>query len=471
MENSKLLELLRTFKARDLRRLEQYLASPLFNSQEKLQHFFGVVRDTGPEFAGKAVEKAAIWKKYAPNEPYDEKEMGYLMSFLAQAAENYIALDRFEREPMAAHTFRMEYFLNNGLEKHYRAEQRKAEKCLEEAPYRDSDWADQAWRLSKMEVSSFYRNHSRTIDTRIQQASAHLDAYYFAEKLILSCELLNQQSILSAEVNPEMVKEWAEFLTVHAPTSNPEIQLRLCILQILQDPSDKATFQQLLRLMPGTPSFLPSEKVRGVYLYAQNHCIRQIKNGNTAYLNEMFEISRQSIEIGLIYDHDSDQINPWNFKNIVSTALKLGHYDWTEQFIQKYQEGLPPEFRQSAIAYNMAHLNFHRKQYEKALKSLLDVEFSDIFYALDTRKLQLMIYFERQDAEPLLSLISSFKVFLRRNNLISASNRQAYKNFVDWVARIFRETEKNNPQLAQFIPLIHQTTPLVDADWLEKQCS
>lgn len=468
MENSKLLELLRTFKPRDLRRLEQYLESPLHNTQEKLLHFYRVIREESPAFAGEGVEKQAIWGKYAPTEAFDEKELGYLMSFLAQAAEHYLALDRFEKEPMMAHTYRMEYFLNNGLEKHYRAEHRKAEKWLEEAPYRDSDWADHAWRLSNMEVKSFYRNHSRTLDNRIQQASEHLDAYYFAEKLILSCELLNLQSILSAEVNQEMVRDWAEFLTEHAPKSNPEIQLRLCILQILQDPTHKDAFQQLLQLMPSTPSFLPSEKVRGVYFYAQNHCIRQIKSGNTAYLHDLFEIYRQSIEIGLIYE--SEQINPWNFKNIVSTALKLGHFDWTEGFIQQYQEGLAPEFRKSAIAYNMANLSFHLKQYEKALKALLEVEFSDIFYALDTRKLQLMIYFERQDAEPLLSLISSFKVFLRRNNLISAANRQAYKNFVDWVARIFRETEKSKPQLASLIPAIHETTPLVDADWLERQC-
>lgn len=468
VKNAKLIELLRAFKARDLRRLEQYLESPFFGIPEKLLRFYRVVRGAAPDFSGPGMDKEAIWAAYSPGQPYDEKEMGYLMSFLGQAAEQYLAQDRFEQEPMLGHLFRLEYFVDQGLEKHYRAEYRKAEKWLEAAPHRDSAWEDHAWRLASIEVSSFYLQRSRTPDHSLQQASAHLDAFYFAEKLRLSCELLNQQSILSNDIERETVSGWLDYFVAYAPKDNPEIQLRLSILEMLENPDRKDSFQELLRRMPSAPQYLPPTKVREVYAYAQNYCIRQIKSGHAAFLHDLFEINRQTIDIGLIYE--MGEINPWNFKNIVSTALKLGHYDWTESFIAQYQDGLAAQFRPSAIAYNTAHLQFHRKTYDKALRSLMEVSFSDIFYALDTRKLQLMIYFERGDAEPLLSLITSFKVFLRRNRVVSANNREAYQHFVDWVAKIFRETEKKQPDLSVLVPQIHATTPLVDSDWLVKQC-
>lgn len=415
------------------------------------------------------MRKQVVWSVYAPNEAYDEKEMGYLMSFVGQAAENYLAQDRFEQDTMSAHLHKLEYFLENNLDKHYRAEYRKAEKWLEENPHRDSEWAGSAWRLADLEVRAFYQSKSRMPDLSIQQAASHLDSLYFAEKLRLSCELLNLNSILSAGFDLSIVNQLIQYLKHTGPHANPEINLRMHILQMLHHPEEKEAFEELLRLMPATPNYLPPTKVREVYAYAQNHCIRQIKNGNGAFLQALFEINCQSIEIGLIYE--TEYINPWNFKNIVSTALKLGHFDWTADFIQTHKEGLAAQFRTSAIAFNEAHLHFHLKEYDAALKALMKVEFSDVFYALDTRKLQLMIYFERGDAEPMLSLIASFKVFLRRNKVVSAQNREAYKHFVDWVARIFREREKSHPNIAPLVAEIRATSPLVEGDWLERQCT
>lgn len=464
MQNSKLIDLLKTFQARDFRRFENYLASPFFVTQDKFLLFFQVLRDFSPEFDGESFTREEVWNQYAKGEAFDEKEMGYLMSFTLKYAEDYLAQTAFEEDEMAGEMYKLGYFVGNGLEKHSRSAFRKAEKTLQNAPFRDADWSYNAWRLADAEVKYFYATRSRKPDDSIRHAARYLDAFYFSEKLRLGCEFVNLNSIFSGEYDTAFVDDLEHSLSRNQEQEAPEITIYRRILEILRHPDHRQAFDELKSWLPKASEVLPPLKVQAIFSYAQNHAIRQIKQGNLEYQEELFSIYQQSIEQEIVYE--DGLISPWKFKNIVSIGLRLGHFDWVEQFIEKHAQRLEPQFRKSGLAYNRAHLYFHRKQYDLALKSLMQVEFSDVFYALDTRKLQLMLYLERGDTESLFSLISSFKVFLRRNRLISDQNRAAYKNFVDWVSRIQRAREKGNVDAASISKGIQETTPLIESDWL-----
>ena len=179
----------------------------------------------------------------------------------------------------------------------------------------------------------------------------------------------------------------------------------------------------------------------------------------------MFRIYQQSIASGVIYE--TGELSPWDFKNVCSIALKLGEYDWTGQFISGNEHRIAAEFRGSAIAYNRANLYFHQKRFDLALRSLSQVEYSDVFYALDTRRIMLIIYYERGDAEAFFSLITSFRAYLARNKAVSQQHQQSYKNFIDWAARLFRllpaELKERRDALRAEL---EATEPVTDRPWL-----
>jgi len=151
---------------------------------------------------------------------------------------------------------------------------------------------------------------------------------------------------------------------------------------------------------------------------------------------------------------------------VVSVGLSLGKFEWVEQFVTDYEKRLPIGFRETAMAYNRANLHFHKRSYSEALKTLSQVEFSDVFYALGTRKMMVMIYFERNDEEALLSLLSSFRLFLKRNKLISEANRKAYRNFIQWVQMLNRRRGEDKEGIAKLVKEIKATQPLVEEKWL-----
>jgi hypothetical protein len=95
------------------------------------------------------------------------------------------------------------------------------------------------------------------------------------------------------------------------------------------------------------------------------------------------------------------------------------------------------------------------------------VEFSDIYYSLDTKKMMLKIYFEQDAIDPLLSLLASFRIFIKRNQSVSEANKQAYNNFITVIQQFIKyQNQKTVPELKNNI---ENLKPLADRNWLLEQ--
>src|SRR5690606_32342485 len=179
-----------------------------------------------------------------------------------------------------------------------------------------------------------------------------------------------------------------------------------------------------------TQKFSPKE-ARDMYAYAQNYCIKQVNSGNMKFLTDLFQLYKMTLETGIIF---SDKyLSPWSYKNITSVALRLKEYEWAEYFVEQYKERVEPSFRKNAYAYNMASIFFDNGKFDKALELLRHVDFSDVYYSLDSKAMMLRIYYELKEKNPLNSLLDSFRVFLKRNKQVSEYQRTLYLNLIKHV--------------------------------------
>jgi len=466
---TKLVEFLRTFKTRDFRRFREYLASPFFNKREDLCAFYAVLLDAAPQFSGTLIKREKVWRRYAGDQPFSEKEFNYLTNFLLQHAENYIAMESFGEDQTSKHSRVLGYCLDKGLHKHYKGVYQRAQKSLTAEPYRDGDWHLKAWRLADAEMHRFYSFHSRRADSSITAVVDHLDAFYLDKKLALSSEILNINQILNEKFDTSFTQELV-MLMANRESSRSIIEIRKLILNLLRDPEDVSSFFRLRDLLPLAQEHYPPDKAKGVFTYAQNYCIRRIKSGDATFEVELFRIYQETIRSEIIFE--DGMLSPWHCKNICSIALKLREFSWVGEFLAGHEHRIPLEFRSTAIAYNQANLLFHQERFGEALRSLSKVEFADVFYALDTRKMMLMIYFIRKDSEAFFSLVSSFKTYLNRNQVISEPSRIAYKSFVEWIAKIFRLPEWEFREKKTLLKEeLSQAQQIVGKEWLVKQLS
>ncbi|MBK9108077.1 MAG: hypothetical protein IPM92_06735 [Saprospiraceae bacterium] len=85
------------------------------------------------------------------------------------------------------------------------------------------------------------------------------------------------------------------------------------------------------------------------------------------------------------------EISPWSFKNIITLALRLGKYNWVENFISDYGPRISNIYRENAVNYNSASLFFYLKAYNKAIPLLQIVQFDELTYGFRSAKSILLL--------------------------------------------------------------------------------
>jgi hypothetical protein len=356
------------------------------------------------------------------------------------------------------------------LDKHYKAHLKRIGQALESRPYRTERYHQINFEVAGIATRYQARRKARTYDRSLLQAVGHLDHYYLTARLRLTCELVNRQSILSETYEARQVDALLAYLDAlgpDLPDRVPAVALYHQVLLLLARPEEEAHFPRLKALMDTHLHLVTEPERPELYSYAQNYCIRRIRQGQATYLQELFALYRSGLESGYLLE--DGVLSAWKYKNIASVGLRVQEFDptaigWVERFIRDYLPLLPEEFRDTAFAYNQAYLSYTRGDLAKALRYLVQVEFNDVFFSLDTRKMMLMIYYEQDAEEPMLSLIASFRTWLRRNRLISDTNRRAYSNFINLLIAIYKGAESPEALQAE----IRATRPLVEESWLLK---
>ena len=461
MDKSKLITVLRTFSVSELREFKDFVESPYFNKNQELVLFYQYLKKIAPGFPLKKTQREAAYQAIFPKKTYDEKHLKYLMSFLLKLAEQFMGLKKYEEEKVIRQYHILEACVDRHLEKSYVNIYRKAKQELDLYPYQDADLYFRKYILADVENRYFGQQNIRKSNKELQQATDFFDLYYIGKKLKYTCEMLDRKKFLSADYQSKMLKEIRQYLATNPYEDVPVIIIYNTILHTLTEESNVVHFEKLKTLLTRYFDCFAAAEMKQMYIHAINYCIRKIRQKEERFVEEALNLYMKGIETKLLYD--GEYLSPWTYTNIIKLGLRLGDYDWTETAIRTYHSALEQQFRTNALNYSLADLFYHKKEIEKAMLHLREVEFSDIFFALDAKVMLLKIYFDNDEQEALNSLIISFKAFLKRNRLISDNMRLTYLNFITYLTLLLKFDTNT---LAQLEKQIRNSNLLVDRKWL-----
>ena len=129
-----------------------------------------------------------------------------------------------------------------------------------------------------------------------------------------------------------------------------------------------------------------------------------------------------------------------DYKNIGTSAINLGDYEWAKEFIETYKQSLIPQARESAYSYLLAFLCYSTKDYKAALQALYNVVFTNWTYHAGAKVIQVRIYYELNETDVMEALLNSMKAYLSRKEQLGY-HRDNYENIV----RLFRKLMNLNP--------------------------
>ena len=468
MYQNKAIQILKTFSAHEIRQFADFVVSPFFNKNETIIRLFDILFDCYPEFDAPIIERTALFKAvYGDDIPIEEQKLRYALSDLTKLLEEYICVKAVDEEELFKYHLLLYSYRQRLLDKPFMATLKHAEKVLEDWPRRDVSHAFYQYLIEedKYKFSSVQKEH--TLESNLQQVVDNLDKYFILNKMRYSAEIINNRNVVAINYRLFLYEEIMNHLRNNPLDHVPAAKVYYNVILTLTDPENKRHYENLLSLLNEHKDIFSHDELFDMYVYAKNFCIRKINNGHTEFMNELFSLYKVILNNKIIFREN--YLSQWDYKNIIYLGLRLEEFDWVKSFIHEYNDSLDPRYRKNAYTYNMAYYHFFLSEYDKTLTLLQSVDFSDVYYHLDSKSLLLKTYYELDATEAFFSLVDAFKVYIKRNKQIPAHQKTNYNNLIKFVTRLYKWKLNPKKKLSDIAEEMDRTKPLADVIWLRKK--
>ncbi|MGK0363383.1 MAG: hypothetical protein ACI85O_000428 [Saprospiraceae bacterium] len=463
MISKKLISLVNSFSTKEINLFGKLIHSSFFNENEEIKLLFKEVS----EFYKRNEKnipllKKVVWKNIYGSEVYVDVKMRRLTSEMTRLAEKFLIQQEIEQQGEFKKIILLNALKRRRLEKHFYDIISKG-KVEAEGKSTDYHFEQLQTELLQHELLDKLSPHENALDN-LERADYHLDSYYLVKKLKFYCSLLSYKSIRAIDKNIYITENWLSKIKENPAFNEPAVKIYYKISLLLRNENVEIVFEELRNLLISYEECFPMSELQELYISLQNFCAGEINNGNVIYYKKLFNIYKTMIERNILAGEES--LKPGVYKNILTLSLMLKDFIWAENFVENYTEKLPKEHQENARNYNLAKVYFHQEEYKKVIEQLREVEYKNLVYALGGKLMLLMTYFELKETRPLDSLIDSFRIYLRRNKLISKNVRQQYMNSLRFTKKLANVAPYDKKGLQKVKEQIESCKALAAKKWL-----
>lgn len=388
--------------------------------------------------------------------------MRYVMSFLHQVMQDYLAYSHWREQELAAQTSLLVALRKRGLERSFTTISHKAGKLLQQHPFRDGSFYYHSSKYYE-EVYSFSTIKSRRQSEGFADWTQECTIYLMLQQLQQACVALSHQTVLEHTYKLPLLSAVLAELQSGAYEAYPTLMLYYQLYQSLKGELPGDHFENLQMRIAETASFFSKAELKSIYLLALNHCIQQLNQGKRAYLLHAFGLYQKGLTAEIFLENG--HLSRFTYNNIALTGMGLKEFDWTEHFLKQYRIHIEEQHRESTFNFNLATLYYRKKDYAKAMNLLRETEFKDVFHGLEARKMLLVIYFELEEVVALQSLLDSFKNLVYRQKNIGY-HRENYLNLIRFTRRLLKYTRANTSGLEKLTATLQASNKVAEREWL-----
>jgi hypothetical protein len=470
MVKSILIELLKKFTPKEIREFGEFVRSPFFNKNEGDVKLFDYLRKQYPEFKKECVEKSYVYARIFPNADYNDGFMRTLMFNLCSLAENYLSYQRF-RDNFYVDKKYLLYELNERkLSRLFKKNLKSVLKKLEEEPLKDAEYY---YNLYNIEYENLYflgRTNLDKIEKIVKNSDVenmfnHLNYFYLIHSMNHYTYFLNIMELYRFSFKTDVFKDIMKALKADSMLDIPVLHLSYNLLMLFLDEENESFFFCTKELLDKHEEEFHRLLLNNAYMNLKNYCKRMILKGKNSFLKELFELYKIDIS-KKTYAMQTDMSFRY-YTDVVETALKLKEYTWAKEFVKDYKSSLTPEAKENTYLYSLALIEFALKNFERSLELLAKVKYNDVYHKMKYRSLLLMIYYELDFSDLLLSHLDSFNHFLLNDTLISEERKIHYSNFIKYIRHLSGLRCKNiNQDLHVLKQKVMEDPELYNKEWV-----
>lgn len=445
MNETRLIETLKTFNKEEWKLFEKFAASPFFNNGRNYLPFIKLLQKFYPAFDNDKLTYEYIHKKLYPGKAFNKQVMWNLASELEKLSREFMLQLGFRESRLDRFQILFEELLKRKLDKQNLKEIEAAEKFIG-AEKMGPDYFYANWTIEESKAEYW-----TTIIGRQDKALVNIvrGVEFFIQNMFADIAIqVVDLHVLGRMYNsaPGSKKAYGFFkkldlekMVIHAEENNYKFApvLRFYYNKIMSaiDEDNEKYFFEMKKFFEANSDLFHIMEQKNILITLANYCANKMRLGNEFYFKELFEINKMRLEKGTD-SHMNGRINKALYHQILRNALAVNEIKWAEDFIKKYTPMLNADFRKPMEALALGYLNFVKKDYRKTLFHINKVEFIDIRDKLHTRILSAKSYYELTETELLLHYIDSSRHFISGNEAIEEETREAYLKFFKYLEKL-----------------------------------
>ena len=440
MHNSKVLNLLKTFSKDEFREFGLFVESPVYNRESVIIRLYKILKEYYPEFESISLQKKSVFSNLYPHKHYNDAFLRNTISDLLGLAEKYLKYIQSASDPFYNQYLLLKELTNRKQQVLFKMNYKKAEKILKSSEVRDEIYYHNKFLLEDELRRNVVVNSSRILfkDDNIDDQAKSLHIQHLTENIKLYAIMLNQKKFtFDHKFDFSLLEVLTRYLenNYHTYSNIPYITIFYNCVMLFKT-EEKKYFDELKSELKKHYKELSVIDRKNMFMVLTNHSNLQIKTGRYEFCRESFEIYREFIRTKAYYE-GNDFMAHYIYRSAAYSALDVKEFDWAEKFINEHRTDGHIDFRDSSFNFCYSQLYLLRGEYDKALESLSKVRTFDFKDKQSVNQTLLQIYFCKNETESFLSLVDSFRHFLKRNDKVRKLDFKMLNNFITYIKRLY----------------------------------
>lgn len=482
MIKSKAIDILGSLSKEEFKQFGKFVRSPYFNENKKLAELYEILKKHHPDYSKKSLTKENAYVKLFPGRTYNDGTMRKLLSGMQQLAEEYIAHSHFDKVNLFEKTLLlMSHFDQKKLDKLFNIKMEELESRYKELNNFEDDYFKRNFELEVTRINyDLGRDRASHEPEKIRNDLTRCSLYMICYSLITALKLGQDIFVMKLSYDFDYRDTIAyKFIESLGPGKfidsikkyAPEFHLVLLIyfnrfmIAAGLDPDDLYYYELKAIVFKSLGLFTRFEKYNLV-LFLENSCEEKNISGKD-FRKELHSVHREMLTRKLFTAEDEDYFSIIRFRGMVKCALLNDEFAWTEEFLNKYLEKLPIQFRDNMNYYSLALLYFRRRMFGKALENVSKVRFETYRIKFDVWALKLQIEFELGYYEEVLYSIDSFRHSLKNDTTSPHWMKARFSNFMNYFQKVLKiKHSQEKPEAEFFKNEISKSKEVLEKDWL-----
>jgi len=434
MRSTKFYQIVSELSLAELNRFEKFLTSPYFNVSHLNTDIFRLClelyKDPKADFS-----KEDVWKVVKGGETYDDARFRKYLSELLKLLLQFFSQEELDNNQMLKSQLLLEYTNKKRIPKLVNTAIQSSQNASDKYYDRSSNYYLYHFQIEK---NLFYLqggNIELFTKKNVEDIAQNLDKFFIAEKLKYYCEILARKGLSNISYDFNFIEELIHFVEINKFENDLIIKIYYLIYKTLVDPNDRNHFFEVRELIFNNYRLFDGNDLQELFDSLLTYSTAQINLGYNDFFEVLIEIYDFIFEKGILLNES--YMTPVKFKNVITTSLRAGNYDFAENFIKEYQDLLPLDQRNSIVTFSLAQIYFYKKHFEKVVEQLRQVEYPDIITNRRAKTIYLATLLELNEYDAIISWSESFRVFLNRKRKdVPGSRIDTYQNFISIVKQI-----------------------------------